>query len=454
MRTAKLSAITISSDRIRQTFNETNIEDLATSIFRQGLFHGITVQDDLTLVAGENRIKALDLLYSCGLTITYDNQPVPFGEVPYYFLKESSDSYEAELEENIKRTNLTWKEEATAIAKLHKHRTDQHGESKAPRDEGWTLTDTANEISRRRDNRDANNNEKSKIRQALIIADHIDDPFVAAAKDEKEAMRAIREKVKHEKRQKLQQEFVAKKAEQEDDIDIDLDFAEETNVTSNQGHALIRGDFFVEAPKLPANTFDVVLTDPPYGINIHKQKLWDGGKHDYDDSDEYFSKLITVLAEQSYRVLKEQGHVYVFCDITQFNRLFAEFEVAGFRVWPRPLIWNKGNTGSFPDPDHGPRKCYDAILYAIKGEKCTTTVYPDVISIAQPSIGSGHPASKPVDLYADLLKRSVYPGDKVVDFFAGSGPIFPAADKMSVTATGIELEEKYYLMAFERLTQV
>lgn len=460
MKQAAISGIIVPEDRIRKDFDDVAIEELASSIYRQGLIHPILlrpVDDSLELVAGENRLLAVKLLFECGLGIKHDRKDVDLGNIPFAFLTSDNevDAYEAELDENLKRRNLTWKEETLAIAKLHELRVAQYGEASPHDQTGWSISDTANEISRRKKKGDATRWQEVQVAEAVNIAKHLDDPFVAAAKDKKEAMRTIREKVKHEKRQKLAKEFLEKKKEESSDLalDIDLEFDDEST-TAHNGHTLIKGDFFIEAYKLPDETFDVVLTDPPYGKDIHKQTLWDGSKHDYDDSEEYFNKIITTLAEQSYRVLKPEGHVYVFCDITRFDRLFAEFEIAGFRCWTRPLIWDKGNTGSFGDPDHGPRACYDAILFAIKGEKKVTDLYRDVINITQPTIGSGHPASKPPDLYHDLLRRSVYPGDKVLDFFTGSGPIFPAAEKLLVTATGIEKNEKYYLMSLERLSKL
>jgi len=51
-----------------------------------------------------------------------------------------------------------------------------------------------------------------------------------------------------------------------------------------------------------------------------------------------------------------------------------------------------------------------------------------------------HAAEKPVDLYEDLLLRSAKPGNRVLDPCCGAGPIFPAANRLSLYATGIELD--------------
>jgi DNA modification methylase len=50
----------------------------------------------------------------------------------------------------------------------------------------------------------------------------------------------------------------------------------------------------------------------------------------------------------------------------------------------------------------------------------------------------------------DLLKRSVRPGDTVLDCFAGSGTILEAAHRMKVTATALEMNPEYYGMCLTR----
>lgn len=462
MKTTEISSIIIGEDRIREEISEEAVEELAASIYQQGLLHAPVMRPDkdgqsLILVAGENRLNAMKLLHECGLGFSYDNASVPHMQTPFTLLKDDDtiNAYASELDENLKRRDLTWKEKAKALAKLHQLRAIQYGET------NWTLMDTADEITQRRKSRKANDRDRHEVSEALAIVKHLDDPVVAHAPDKKEALRAIREKVKMETRAELKKEFLKKKEELksngEETIDLDMFTkpAEETpRIFAHEGHTLIHGDFFEEAPKLMEGFYDCIVTDPPYGIDIHKHKLWDGQSHEYDDSEDYFNQLIEDLAQESFRVAKDQAHVYVFCDFRRFQRLFVAFELAGFDCWRYPIIWDKGNTGSFGDADKGPRHVYDCILYANKGDKKTTDLFRDVINVTQPSIGSGHPASKPQEVYYDLLRRSTYPGDQVLDFFCGGGPIFPAAHRLDCFATGVEVSDKYHLMALEQLYEI
>jgi site-specific DNA-methyltransferase (adenine-specific) len=196
------------------------------------------------------------------------------------------------------------------------------------------------------------------------------------------------------------------------------------------------------------NLFDVIVTDPPYGIDIHKKETFDADSHEYDDSDEAFQEVLQKLPSLAYRTSKDDAHIYVFCDIRRFSELFIAFELAGWTCWAKPVIWDKGTTGSYGNIEYGFRACYDAILFARKGDKKVTAGFRDVININQQT-GHAHPAGKPITLYTELLKRSVYPGDTVADFYCGGGPIFAAATELQCVAYGWEINDKYHALAFE-----
>lgn len=72
-----------------------NIEDLAESIQKHGLLHPLTVDDSLTLIAGERRLRAM--------------QSLGFEEVPIRRWQSlgAEDRRLIELEENIRRKDLT-----------------------------------------------------------------------------------------------------------------------------------------------------------------------------------------------------------------------------------------------------------------------------------------------------------------------------------------------------------
>jgi site-specific DNA-methyltransferase (adenine-specific) len=328
------------------------------------------------------------------------------------------------------RSDLTWQEEAQAIARLHELRKSQHID--------WSFADTANELQGD-DESPATGGQRTKVTESIILADHLDDPLVAAAKTKKDAIKAVKEKNKH----KLRMEAV-------EDFDSFLNGS--LNDPTESLHSLILGNYFDEIEHIPDASYEIILTDPPYGIDIHRKGTFDIDVHEYDDSKDYFDEIINSLASQTFRVATQKAHCYVFCDIRRWSDIETAFFAAGWDCWPRPLIWHKGNIGSFANSDIGPRSTYECIFYGIKGHKQVQHNDMDVICINQ-STRSDHPANKPVELYSNLLARSAFPGDKVIDFFCGSGPIFPAATSHKLVATGIELNPKYHAMAHERLVE-
>jgi len=204
--------------------------------------------------------------------------------------------------------------------------------------------------------------------------------------------------------------------------------------------------------------FDVILTDPPYGMGA--DQFGDGGggrlannEHHYKDDYVSWKSLMGQWCALAYAVAKREAHAYVFCDLDNFHELKKMMQDAGWYVFRTPFICTKPGSGRVPLPDEGPRRQYETILYAIKGHKKTTAIYPDVISTVADA-GLLHGAQKPVALFEDLLRRSVRPGDSVLDSFAGSGTIFPAAHNFKVKATGIEMNPEYFALCYKRIQQL
>jgi len=415
--------VVVPEDRQRKTFDEGALLELAQSILRPiGLMQPIVLRDDArTLVAGERRLRACLNIYAAnhevpGSAFKHDGQEVPFGQIPYVLLSSLPEELlrEAELEENVRRVDLTWQEKVSAQAKLHAHLLEQNPEQ--------TITETAKKIY----GDGANKRKVNEVSEAISLAKFLDDPLVAGAPDEKTARRAIKDDLaRKERRERL--------------AGLDL---------SKSGHRLFKGSCYERALSDAGPVrFDCVITDPPYGIDADvKGQTFDGDIHEYDDSDAAFMQVLDRLPDLCSRLCKPKAHVYVFCDIRRFGELFAAFEIGGFTVWPRPIIWDKGTVGSYGNIEFGPRSCYDAILYARRGERKALGGARDVINIAQRT-DHEHPAGKPVEVYVELLRRTVLPGDTIADFFAGSGPIFLAAKELKCSAWGWELNDKYFEMA-------
>jgi DNA modification methylase len=272
-------------------------------------------------------------------------------------------------------------------------------------------------------------NEQTKAGKLLTIAQHLDHPDVASAKSLSEAMRAVEKKVRAETYvSNLQAATVAATP-----------------------HTLLRGDAYDLLPTLPPATFDCLISDPPYGVGADSFGDQAGAAHNYSDNRAEADRAYEFLAKQGFRLTKPGAHAFVFCDIRQFYQTSVIFSLEGWAVWQTPLIWAKGS-GMLPRPGFGPRRAYEAIIFASKGNKGVQQTVDDVFSIpgvADPRRG----AEKPAELFTRLLRMVSMPGDRVLDPFCGTGPVFEASTRLHLTAVGVERDELAQGIAMDRLTK-
>ena len=455
-----LSAIVIPPNRQRREFDPVKMLEMQASIESSPDRPGAQLQHapvlrrrdgQLLLVAGETRLKVIGDIFALGGSFSYNGKlyTAEAGVVPYTDLGELSelDAFEAELDENIHRKDLTWQEKADATRKLHELRSMQAETKRAacidalpqaeqPATPAHTVADTALEIHGRSDGY-----YQDTVRKQVLVAKHLDNPAVAGAKSIDEAFKILKK-----------QETAARNTELALSVGKTFSTADHTLLNVNCLD-LMRG--IADGPE--DLKFDVILTDPPYGMGA--DSFGDAGgkltgvEHHYDDSYESWLSLMRDWAPLSFAVAKAQAHAYVFCDFDNFHKLKQFMLAAGWYVFRTPLTVHKLGSGRVPLPDRGPRRQYEIILYAIKGNKPVNHIYPDVIAV-EGDKNTSHGAQKPVALYQNLLQRSVKPGDRVFDAFGGTGTLIPAAHSFKCAATVTELNPEYFGRCLRRVEEL
>ncbi|MGH9438910.1 MAG: DNA methyltransferase [Terriglobia bacterium] len=429
--------LTISTDRQRKEYTPEDIIALGDSIAKNTLLHPPVIttnaEGKYTLVAGWRRLNAIKYLWGIGETIHWAEYEFAEGELPCTLLSEldSVDAFEIELEENIRREDLSWQDRARATSQLYELRRMQAARAgeNAP-----SVQQIAEEV------RGSSGGAFETTRAEILVSRHLNDEDVAGAKTVKDALKILKRKEASAQREELGRRL------------------DPAIVASS--HHLVRGDCREILPTLPASSYDVILTDPPYGIDAQNFSDSDGragggtdGGHFYNDSYEYWLELMQSFIPESFRLAKPQAHLYLFCDIERFLELRSLCELAGWKPFRTPLVWHNPTSNRVPWINSGPQRKYQLILYAVKGGRNVTKIYPDLVTIPSDA-NPGHHAAKPVALYQDLLRRSVAPGDRVLDPFCGSGPVFPAAQEEKVLATGVELMPEAYAIAAKRLEEL
>lgn len=423
----------ISANRQRKEFKPEDLVKLADSISQNGLIQPVVVREDsegkFVLVAGERRVRAMAYIWNFGQQVRCGQHVFEENIVPCLVLGEMDEdaAFEAELEENICRTDLTWQERAAATLKLSEYRT---AKALAKGEKPPTVEDISIEI--RGPSGDAGS-AKDTTRKAILVAKHLGDPDVEKAKTVDEAYKILKRK---EERTRNAEHAAS----------VGLTFTAKV-------HSIHNGSCLDVMPTLPDASYDVILTDPPYGIDADQYGDSGGrtpGAHAYDDSLETWVYLMRGFAPEAFRLAKPQAHLYVFCDIDNFVTLKLMLSEAGWKVFRTPIIWVNPTAMRTPWPENGPQRKYQIICYAMKGSRPVNMIAPDVVSYPSDD-NLGHEAQKPVGLYCDALRRSVRAGDSVLDPFCGSGPIFPAAHELKCRATGIELNASAYGVSVKRI---
>lgn len=415
MHTIEIGSIVIPDNRQRKEFREDAHADLMASIDSKGLLHPLTLRKigdgRVQLVAGERRLRAMQALIAMGKSIRCNGETMPEKCVPFLYLGEldPTDAYEAELEENVCRLDLSPIEKIEArkaLFELRKKKAEAAGES-------YRAVDFADEMKRA----GASAASTTQVLQSLAVAQFVNDPAVRKARTMSEAHKAAKRSM---------QNFLTEA------------LGEALEGIGPMKHQFFEGDALDVLGTLDSNRFDCVLTDPPYGIDIDDSGSMVTNEHHYDDSAETLERIIDRVPYQLYRITRPQAHVYWFCDIRWFAKISFALEEAGFSVWHRPIIWWKRGKAMAADITRWPRTETEWIIYAIKGDKAPLKVAGDVIAT---SYGSDlQQAEKPKELFVELLSRSVLEGSQVIDPFCGSGAIFTAASELNCAATGIELD--------------
>jgi site-specific DNA-methyltransferase (adenine-specific) len=207
---------------------------------------------------------------------------------------------------------------------------------------------------------------------------------------------------------------------------------------------------------LPELIADVVITDPPYGINDrplgpakgrrlhwspdghqvsntwHPASTWD------DEIDPAWPALVCVTAPV----------------VAWFGQWRKREEVAAAMPWPlrAEIIWAKDRHVGAPTP-LAPRdeRIWLFSAQGIKPRTFETTVW-DVAGV--PSWAhKDHKNEKPISLLCRLAALLTDPGQLILDPFMGSGTTLRAAKDLGRRAIGIEIEERYCEIAARRLGQ-
>ena len=212
--------------------------------------------------------------------------------------------------------------------------------------------------------------------------------------------------------------------------------------------------------RVPDDSVDAVITDPPYGIDLDLSDTMGatGVTHSGDlqnDGLEDALSLFTETARELSRVLKPDGHAYIFASWKTYDKFRDILQAHGFDV-RNCIVWAKttpNNQPSFGTGGVNYGTQHEFILYAVHEDgspRSLSEVMSDIIRHKHQTEGNEHPTEKPVGLLEVLINQSTEEEETVLDPFMGSGTTAVAAIQNDREYIGFEIDEENYRDVIER----
>ena len=243
---------------------------------------------------------------------------------------------------------------------------------------------------------------------------------------------------------------------------------------------LQQGDCLELMKGIPDGSVDMILCDLPYGTSA---SVWD--------------KVIQSdkLWKQYRRIIKPRGAIVLFASGQFTNKLInSQNDIYRYK-W----IWEKNRKGNFVNANNRPMTSYEEICVFSKGITANTkntdlkmnyypqglieinktrkhgdtkfgtmagkrpshkkvtvqkfTNYPSDVLSFDAENKPQHPTQKPVPLLEYLIKTYTHEGETVLDNCMGAGSTGVACVNTGRSFIGMELEEKYFKIAEQRIVE-
>ena len=209
--------------------------------------------------------------------------------------------------------------------------------------------------------------------------------------------------------------------------------------------SLIHGDCLDELDKLESNSVDILYTDPPYIPPQHSSTLTKYKKSlsEMGILESFYKTFISKID----RVLKDDGIVVIYCNSDSYPMFYIHLYPYVKKM--RCFVWDKISCSL----GYTFRHQHELILCGERPKmKCIKCGTGDIFKYKVVKANTkDHPAQKPTDLHAHILKNIITDDCVVLDCFMGTGSIGVACKELGVNYIGIELEKDYYDMAVKKI---
>jgi len=241
-------------------------------------------------------------------------------------------------------------------------------------------------------------------------------------------------------------------------------------------HKLITGDCLEVMSKMPSESIDLVLTDPPFNIGKNYGGVYEDNRR-FEDYLEWCEKWLA----QNIRMLKKDGSLYLI-NYPENNAYILPFlrEKMVFRRW---MTWHystntghskfnytrsqhsiifctktskpKFNREAIAEPYKNPtdRRIRERLTNGSKGRAPYDVFQFNLVKNVSKD-KTPHPCQIPVPLLKIFIKASSNESDWVMDPFAGSFSTSAAAKQLNRNSIGIDINPEYVRIGEQRLAKI
>jgi len=424
-------------ERFRKDLGD--IESLVQSIKKDGLIQPISIavnkpgaEKPYLLVAGGRRFKALEFLNT--------KNEIEFISCRIYE-KELTELELRLLEfaENLYRKDLGWQEDCDLKSRILNLQQRIHGVkmSTARNAPGFSLTDLARMTGKSK----GALSDDINLAKMMEATPDVNWKQFKTKDDAKKALKGAKKKV----------------IQASDAVKARASLGEGESLKKKIINSYHVEDFFTGVKKIGDSTMDIVELDPPYAIDLEKQKK-DYNYTGYNEIDaKDYSEFMYKVFSECYRVLKPNSWLICwFGPEPWFEAIHQWLLDTKFKNKRMPAVWIKGEesdghvvektSGQCMQPERDLAKAYEMFYYARKG--IPTLAKPGQTNVFGykpiPPQQKVHPTERPIEMISDVLTTFAQPNANVLVPFAGSGNTLIAAAQNQMIPIGFDLTKEYF----------
>lgn len=422
-------------ERQRQDYGD--LDDLADSLDRYGLIQPVIITLNNELVAGGRRLAAARLL------------GWPKIKVCYRETLSEDERLELELEENVRRMDISWQERVLAIASIHEKKQYNNALDPSARKK-WGYRETGELLGENiRD-----------VTYALWAAERLrkGDQQVKACSCMLDVIKLMLQRKEDEVMALLSSEPSVQP------LQLITGLNGEPVEQERGGHIEVKLQTYNEDAisfmrRCIDNKvqFDHIITDPPYAIDmdmIQQDNIgMDVGRTAEEHEVKNNTDLLYNFLQLGFEVTRENAFCVLWCDQELWSYLALNADDVGWRVQRWPLVWVKTDPCQNGAAQYNFTKRTEIAMVlrkpgAILNKTQASNYY---ICPGEDKRAFHHPFAKPLDLHKWVIEAVSMQGQTILDPFAGSGTCPVACLQLGREPIAVELKDIHYNECVENI---